>query len=256
MATITSANNNSFKNSPRRSYISVAPFNASFFTYTTSMDANYVTQGTLTAVSGATAANCPKGRVLRENGRKLYPSANPGITTYLVGVFDDKTFLNGFIDPNSPLFVPFNTDKPVYLDNGVNGGNGGLAPSGLVNGLLVQNRTPFDLSIASTLTLTTAQLLGGILTHNPGGAATVTLPATATIVAALGGIVGASADLIYINTNVSNGATLTRADTSTSFVNAAGATVTSFAIPTSTLTRFIVVVTGTTASPTITIYRV
>ena len=141
MATITSANNNSYKNSPRRSYISVAPFNASFFTYTTSMNASYVTTGTLTAVTGATAANCPKGRVLRENGRKLYPSANPGVTTYLVGVFDDKTFLNGFIDPNSPLFAPFNTDKPVYLDNGVNGGDGGLAPGGLVNGCNTDNYT-------------------------------------------------------------------------------------------------------------------
>jgi hypothetical protein len=171
-------------------------------------------------------------------------------------VFDDKTFLNGFIDPNSPLFVPFNTDKPVYLDNGVNGGNGGLAPSGLVNGLLVQNKTSFDLGVATAPTLTTAQLLGGILTHNPGGSATVTLPATATIVAALGGVVGASADLIYVNTNGSNTAALTRADTSTSFVTAAGSTANSFTIAINTLTRFIVVVTGTTASPTITIYRV
>ena len=130
MATITSANNNSYKNSPRRSYISVAAFNADFFTYTTSMDANYVTQGTLTAVSGATAANCPKGRVLRENGRKLYPSANPGVTTYLVGVFDDKTFLNGFIDPNSPVFALYNTDKPVYMENGIDPGPGGLTDKG------------------------------------------------------------------------------------------------------------------------------
>jgi len=94
------------------------------------MDANYVTQGTLSAVSGATAANCPKGRVLRENGRKLYPSANPGVTTYLVGVFDDKTFLNGFIDPNSPVFALYNTDKPVYMENGIDPGPGGLTDKG------------------------------------------------------------------------------------------------------------------------------
>ena len=256
MATITSANNNSYKNSPRRSYISVAPFNASFFTYTTSMNANYVMQGTLTAVTGGTAANCPKGRVLRENGRKLYPSANPGVTTYLVGVFDDNTFLNGFIDPNSPLFVPFNTDKPVYLDNGVNGGNGGLAPGGIVNGLLVQNRTSYTLDGTAAVTLTTTQLLGGILTHNISAAnRVVTLPSTASIVSALGGVVGASVEFIYSNSGAFNG-TLTQGDASTTFVSVVGATGGTTSAVNQALARFTVVVTGTTASPTITIYRV
>jgi hypothetical protein len=217
------------------------------------MDANYVMQGTLTAVTGGTAANCPKGRVLRENGRKLYPSANPGITTYLVGVFDDKTFLNGFIDPNSPVFVPFNTDKPVYLDNGVNGGNGGLAPGGIVNGLLVQNRTSYTLDDAA-VTLTTTQLLGGIITQTTTTNRVVTLPSTASIAAALGNVVGASVEFIYSNSGAFN-ATLTRADTSTTFVSVAGATGSTSAVN-AALARFTVVVTGTTASPTITIYRV
>jgi hypothetical protein len=218
------------------------------------MDANYVTQGTLTAVTGGTAANCPKGRVLRENGRKLYPSANPGITTYLVGVFDDKTFLNGFIDPNSPVFVPFNTDKPVYLDNGVNGGDGGLASGGIVNGLLVQNRTSYTLDGTTDVTLTTTQLLGGILTQTTTGARVVTLPTTASIAAALGNVVGASVEFIYSNSAASN-ATLTRADTGTTFVSVAGATGSTSAVN-AALARFTVVVTGTTAAPTITIYRV
>ena len=255
MATITSANNNSYKNSPRRSYISVAPFNASFFTYTTSMNANYVTTGTLTAVTGATAANCPKGRVLRENGRKLYASANPGVTTYLVGVFDDKTFLNGFIDPNSPLFAPFNTDKPVYLDNGANGGDGGLAPGGLVNGLLVQNRTSYTLDGTSAVTLTTAQLLGGILTHTTTANRVVTLPSTASIAAALGNVVGASVEFIYSNSGAFNG-TLTQGDSSTTFVSVLGVTGGTTSSVNGALARFTIVVTGTTASPTITIYRV
>ncbi len=219
------------------------------------MDANYVMQGTLTAVSGATAANCPKGRVLRENGRKLYPSANPGITTYLVGVFDDKTFLNGFIDPNSPVFVPFNTDKPVYLDNGVNGGNGGLAPGGIVNGLLVQNRTSYTLDGTTNVTLTTTQLLGGILTQTTTGNRVVTLPTTASIAAALGNVVGASVEFIYSNSASSN-ATLTQGDTGTTFVSVAGATGGSTSAVSQALARFTVVVTGTTAAPTITIYRV
>lgn len=75
--------------------------------------------GTLSAVTGATAGNCPAGRVLRENGRKLYPSANPGITTYMVGVYDAQTMLSGFIDPNAGVFQIYNTDKPTYLLDGV-----------------------------------------------------------------------------------------------------------------------------------------
>jgi len=60
---------------------------------------------------------CPKGRILRENGRKLYPGANPNVNQYYVGVYDAISFLNGFIDPNSYLFAIFNTDKPVYLED-------------------------------------------------------------------------------------------------------------------------------------------
>jgi hypothetical protein len=83
-------------------------------------------------VGTGTAANCPANRVLRENGKKLYPSGlyvannttyaapNPGVTTYMVGVYDPVSFLNGFIDPNSKLFAPYNTDKPEYVPRGIN----------------------------------------------------------------------------------------------------------------------------------------
>jgi len=111
---------------PRRQYLSVSSFELDFFTYTVSLNASYQTVGTLTAVTGATAANCPKSRVLRENGRKLYPDANPGITVYMVGVYDAITELSGFIDPNSPVFTILNTDKPNYLANSTDPGVGGL----------------------------------------------------------------------------------------------------------------------------------
>jgi hypothetical protein len=63
-------------------------------------------------------ALCPKGRILRENGRKLFPGANPGITQYYVGVYDSVSpFLSGFIDPNAPTFAIFNTDKANYIEN-------------------------------------------------------------------------------------------------------------------------------------------
>jgi hypothetical protein len=117
MATITSANSSSYENTSRRSYITSAPFNLDFWSYTTSVDpTTYVTTGTLTTVSGATAANCPYSRVLRETGRKLVPGANPGITVYMVEVFDNVSFLRGYINPNSPIFAPFNSDKPAFME--------------------------------------------------------------------------------------------------------------------------------------------
>lgn len=107
---------------PRRQYVSINAFNADFFSYTTSTDftnGNFVTTGSLGPVSGATSGNCPEGRVLRENGKKLFPNANPGVETYMVGVYDSTTFLNGFIDPNSRKFQPQSTDLPTYLPNPV-----------------------------------------------------------------------------------------------------------------------------------------
>lgn len=117
MATISA---HSFNNTPRRCYIALNNFNENFFSYD-GKDLDYV--------SGANCENCPKGRILRENGRKLYPPGDslipgpyPGITTYMVGVFDAVSFLNGFINPNSPIFTPMNTDKPTYVPTGDDSG--------------------------------------------------------------------------------------------------------------------------------------
>ena len=114
MATITTANNNSALNSSRRSYVAVMAFNDDFFKYTVAMNSSYVNVGTLDVVTSDDTLT-PKGRVLRENGRKLYPDANPGVTRYLVGVYDSETYLSGFIDPNSPTFTIFNSDRPNYI---------------------------------------------------------------------------------------------------------------------------------------------
>ena len=121
---------------PRRSYITTAAFHQDIFAYTTTYNpANFTTTGTLTSLSTrgtGTAANCPANRVLRENGKKLFPpgllvannttyaAPNPGVTTYMVGVYDPITFLSGFIDPNSKLFAIYNTDKPEYVPRGIN----------------------------------------------------------------------------------------------------------------------------------------
>lgn len=133
MATV----NASSVNSNHLSYISCQTFNNDIFTYTTSLDAKYNATGSLSAVTGATASNCPKGRVLCENGRKLYPKVNVGVSTYMIGVYDKYSFLSGFIDPNSPVFALYNTNKSdfqmdsnYFQKDGVDPGPGGLTDLG------------------------------------------------------------------------------------------------------------------------------
>ena len=77
--------------------------------------------GSLTNVAGANSTNCPAGHVLRENGKKLYPPAYPGgpspypnVISFMVGVYDVRSGLSGYINPNDSVFAPFNTDRPTY----------------------------------------------------------------------------------------------------------------------------------------------
>jgi microcystin-dependent protein len=98
----------------RKSYIAHEAFHTDLYAYKTEV-VNFQTIGTLSAVVGATSSTCPRGRFLYETGRKLYPNANPGITSYMVSVFDPISMLTGFIDPNSKVFSPMNTDRPVGI---------------------------------------------------------------------------------------------------------------------------------------------
>jgi hypothetical protein len=139
MPSVNSNTGYGFNNTSRRTYISLAAFNNDFFTYTTSINDQFQTVGDLSVVT-ENASLTPKGRILRENGKKLVPGAYPGVDTFMVGVYDDLTFLNGFIDPNSPIFTPVNTDKPNYLNNGVDPGPGGqtdLAPPVYTRGKVI-----------------------------------------------------------------------------------------------------------------------
>jgi hypothetical protein len=118
---------------PRRQYVSIQPFYEAFYTYTTSTsyaNGQYTTTGALTYVSGANPSTCPEGRVLRENGKRLFPDANPGVPTFMVGVYDSTTFLSGFIDPNSRSFQPQSTDLPTYLPNPVDSQGAGTTDLG------------------------------------------------------------------------------------------------------------------------------
>jgi hypothetical protein len=117
-------------NAPRRQYITTSAFNNDFYQYTTTRNPQtFVVTGALSAVTGATAGNCPANRILRENAGRLYPDANPGVSTLLVGVYDEITGLKGFIDPNAPIFAVYNTDKSYQTPDGINP-NGGATDQG------------------------------------------------------------------------------------------------------------------------------
>jgi hypothetical protein len=101
-----------------RSYLTTSSFNTSIYSYITTVDyTTNITNGVLSTVSAATVLNCPKGRILRETGRKLYPGINPGISSMMVSIYDDTTMFTGYIDPNSRLYTVFNSDKASFIPN-------------------------------------------------------------------------------------------------------------------------------------------
>jgi hypothetical protein len=120
MATVYREN----KERSKRQYVSTAAFNTQFYTYVVRQNpGTYVTEGVLEAnVVGATSVTCPAGRILRETGRRLFPGANPGVSTLMVMVFDNVSQLNGFIDPNASMFALFNSDKPYEVVDGTDAG--------------------------------------------------------------------------------------------------------------------------------------
>ena len=109
-------------NVPKRAYITTAAYSADIYNYARTYNAStYTWSGALTSFSDAGTdmgdAN-DAGIILRETGRKLYPGANPDVSTYMVGVYHPD-FGTGFIDPNSPKFAVYNSDKPLYIADGV-----------------------------------------------------------------------------------------------------------------------------------------
>ena len=255
------------KERTKRSYIATAAFSTGFYSYDktgTALNPVYTLNAGAAGTSGATVGNCTVGRILRENGRKLYPGgAYPGVTTLMVGVFftDESgtanNFVSGYINPNSSFFAVFSTDKPievvdgtdaanslinsgpsVYTSGSVTAGSGVTMTSGVFN----QYRRLTALGTAAA-TLTTTQLLGGVVTQIAAGSQTLTFPATSAIITALGSTVGASSDFIYSN-SAAQAVTLTAGDVNTTIVGSVTVN--------ATLARLTVLVTGTS---TVVIYR-
>ncbi len=121
----------------RKSYTAVGSFGLAFFKYSYSMNPQTLVEQAVLTAYGA-EADCPVGRVLYENGKKIVPvqggfspimtvspvSGTQVLSSYMVGVFDPQSGLNGFIDPNGPAFAINSADKPVFLN-----GNEGVGPS-------------------------------------------------------------------------------------------------------------------------------
>ena len=161
-----------------------------------------------------TATDCPAGRILRTNGKKLYPDAAAlDLTAYpdrtpLIGVFDYHSGLSGFIDPNATVFAIYNVDKPVdSLDgtaaSGANNHKGMSVYTGgdvVLGGNLVQTRSINDIADhATSMAITAAQLLAGILTATPTTTRNIALPLAADIIALIGATVGATVQFTFIN---------------------------------------------------------
>jgi hypothetical protein len=132
----------------KRQFLSTVPYNNDIFTYTTQQSfTSRITTGVLRAnVVGATASTCPAGRILIENGLKLYPGVNNSVNTFMVGVYDTQSLLTGYIDPNAAAFAIYSTELPPsftitgpYSSSQVDPGPQGLADQGppvYTNGLV------------------------------------------------------------------------------------------------------------------------
>jgi hypothetical protein len=113
--------------SSKRSYITTGLPATHIYKYGKTYNAGkYTWNGSLTVVDMTVQPFIPynaAGVVLKENGKKLYPGANPGIDRYMVGVFidgllpvdDDTPLPSLFIDPNCSVFAVFNGDKSAFL---------------------------------------------------------------------------------------------------------------------------------------------
>jgi len=265
-------------------YISTAAWRTFFFayTYTGPSPANgFVGAGSLALVTKANGNvtdinDCPVGRILRTNGKKLYPdAAGLDLTAYpdrtpLVGVFDYHSGLSGFIDPNATVFALYNVDKPVdSLDgtaaSGANnhkgmsvytGGNVTAAGSITMGSGYFNEFRPLIAAGTGVLTLTSldptvvaSYMVGALITQAPGAAQALNLPATADLITALGSTVGATFKFTYMNTSGTNAATLTAVSGTT----ITGALAAPAVIATNTAANFVVRL--ATAS-TVIVYRV
>jgi hypothetical protein len=130
MATIGSASHASLTNVPRRSYIAMNSYTSDLFGYSLTFNPTTFTNVGSLSNLGVPASSTLQGSILSETGKKLYPVVNAGVSTLMVSVYDQTSKITGFINPNSPTFAIFSTDKPPYMGQGVDPGTSGLSNLG------------------------------------------------------------------------------------------------------------------------------
>jgi hypothetical protein len=125
MASIGSASHASLNNVPRRSYIAMNSYTNDLFGYSLTFNpATFTNVGSLSNL-GVPVSSTLQGSILSETGKKLYPGASDGVSTLMVSVYDQTSKVTGFINPNSPTFAIFTTDKPPYMGQGTDPGTDG-----------------------------------------------------------------------------------------------------------------------------------
>jgi hypothetical protein len=121
MSSVSSA----YPSPSRIQYISSMDFDRNIFQYSSYVDSSLRTRGRLIIhPSAVLGVNCKKGTILRENGKKLHGATHPDLVdpttnlpyTYLVGVYDVVSGINGFINPSAPYFGILSTDKSYQDD--------------------------------------------------------------------------------------------------------------------------------------------
>jgi hypothetical protein len=174
------------KDRPRQQYIATSTFSGNFFSYATALNTTtLVTTGTLSAVT-STAGNCPAGRILRENGRRLFSNADPGVSTFMVGVVDSVTGLSGFIDPNASLFQNYTGARAADLADGLDysvsaAGSNHRGPSVFTLGNVIASRQIYSATTTALTpgaTITIDGNLGQVFTLAQGSGVAVVLSAT------------------------------------------------------------------------------
>lgn len=161
---------------PDKSFVSTKPFNLEFYQYSlTRSDAPPFTKtGSLVLHPSASLTQCPAGRVLHANGKKLIPDvnvmnrfttpANGTIQTkkFMVGVYDPQSMLNGYIDLTSATFAVYDKNRPAsdyLLDATVNvaestallglGGQGSRLPAKILIGNPATDTAAGDSAVGS-----------------------------------------------------------------------------------------------------------
>ena len=218
-----------------RSYITTAAFNNSIYRYDTQLNSTtFKNEGRLVSYSGLTtpsggainATTCPKGRILREVGRKIFPGPNPGLAvgdTYagaVVGttatnhmwvlVMDHETGLRGYIDPNASLFAVYSSDRPPSFVDAAEDAGG--APTRLGQSVYTGGDVIAGGQVRSSTVTTDSTSVSGTLTINPTLGQvfrfTATMIGAVILAATAGSAAAAPGSIVYVVFTNGGGQTL------------------------------------------------